>query len=279
VNAALPRRLVAEAIGTGFLVLIGAGAVTAALTLGRGKLDYPSLGMIAIAFVIGIALPVYAFGKTSGAHINPAVTVALALTRRFPLTEVVPYIAAQAVGGVAGALLIVAAFGSDAYDVAAVGSTEIGRGVEYLQGIVAEAAGTFVLMTAIMALAVDRRAAPGVGGLVIGLAVGGAILVIGGLTGGSLNPARTFGPLFTNSIFGGESNWEDFPIYIIGPLVGAALAAFAYDFVARPREAEVPQGTQGDIQGTQGDIQGTQGEIQGTQGDIQGTRGEVRESW
>ena len=275
-TADLPRRLVAEAVGTGLLVLIGAGAVTAALTVGRGQIDYPTIGMIAIAFAIAVAVPVYAFGTTSGAHINPAVTVALAVTGRFPLSEVGPYIGAQAGGAVAGALLIVAAFGSDAYDVAAVGSTELGRGVSYLQGIVAEAAGTFVLMITIMALAVDRRAAPGFAGLMIGLAVAGAIFVLLPLTGGSLNPARTFGPLFANTIFGGDTNWEDLPLYIIGPLIGAAAATFTYDFVARPREAEreaePAQGTQGDIEGRStaddDDVTGRQG----TRGDVRGRR-------
>jgi glycerol uptake facilitator protein len=278
----LPRRLIAEAIGTCLLVLIGAGALTAALTAVRGGLDYPSLGVVGLAFVIAVAIPVYAFGTTSGAHINPAVTLALALTGRFPLHEVGLYIGAQAAGGFAGGLLIVAVFGSDAYDVAAVGSTELGRGVGYLQGIVAEAAATFVLMTAIMGLAVDRRAAPGIGGLVIGLAVGAAVIVIGPLTGGSLNPARTFGPLFTNTLFGGDTNWEDFPLYIIGPVVGAALAALAYDYVARPRAAELgaepPQGTQGDIEGWRGAAAGEAAteEVathrQGTRGDVRGRR-------
>ncbi len=275
-TADLPRRLVAEAIGTGLLVLIGAGAVTAALTVGRGAPDYPTIGMISLAFAVAIAVPVYAFGTTSGAHINPAVTLALALTGRFPLKEVGPYIGAQAVGAFGGGLLIVAAFGSDAYDVAAVGSTELGRGVEYLQGIVAEAAGTFILMITLMALAVDRRAAPGFAGLMIGLAVAGAIFVMLPLTGGSLNPARTFGPLFTNTIFGGETNWEDFPLYIIGPVIGAALAALVYDYVARPREAEreaePAQGALGDIEGRRGATGEDVTSRQGTSGDVPGRR-------
>lgn len=281
-TADLPRRLAAEAVGTGILVLFGAGAVTAALTVGRGEIDYPTLGMIALAFAVAVAVPIYAFGTTSGAHINPAVTIALALTGRFPLHEVGPYVGAQAGGGFVGALLIVAVFGSDAYDVAAVGSTELGRGVSYLQGIVAEAVGTFILMTAIMALAVDRRAAPGFAGLMIGLSVTGAILLIGPLTGGSINPARTFGPLFANTIFGGETNWEDLPLYIIGPVIGAAAAALAYDYVARPRDteresAEPPQGTQGDIEGRRdGAPEGTARAGERTAGTRQGTRGDVR---
>lgn len=272
-TADLPRRLVAEAVGTGVLVLFGAGAVTAALTVGR-QLDYPTLGMIAIAFAVAVAIPIYAFGSTSGAHINPAVTLALALTGRFPKPEVAPYIGAQVVGGFVGALLIVASFGSGAVDSAAVGATELARGTSYLEGIVAEAIGTYLLMTAIMALAVDRRAAPGFAGLVIGLAVAAAILLIGPLTGGSINPARTFGPLLTTTLFGGDPNWEDLPLYIIGPVIGAAAAALSYDYVARPRdaepEAEPAQGTQGDIEGRRGGGGEEATRRQGTGGDVRG---------
>ena len=237
-EAPLSRRLAAEAVGTAILVLFGAGAVSAALTAGEGELDYAGLGMVAISFAIGIAVAIYAFGPTSGAHINPAVTVSLALTGRFPWSDVVPYIGAQLAGGFIGALLIVAAFGSGIADLAAVGNTTVAEGTSYIEAIVAEALGTFLLLTAVMALAVDRRAPIGWVGLMIGLAVGSAILVIGPLTGGSLNPARTFGPLFTTTLWGGDTNWEDFPIYILGPLIGGAVAALIYDYVARPGEVE-----------------------------------------
>jgi len=93
-----------------------------------------------------------------------------------------------------------------------------------------------------------------VGRLIIGLSVACAILVIGPLTGGSLNPARTLGPLLVTAIWGGDARWGDLPAYLIGPVVGGVLAAYAYDYVARPGEAEpaVPepaQGTAGDITG------------------------------
>ena len=115
-QTALLRRLLAEAIGTGLLVLVGAGSVVAALTVGRGQLAYAGLGFISLAFGIVIAVVVYAFGPVSGAHINPAVTISLAVTRRFPWAEVGPYILAQLVGAFVGALLIIAAFGSGAVD-------------------------------------------------------------------------------------------------------------------------------------------------------------------
>ena len=100
------------------------------------------------------------WGKQSGAHINPAVTVSLAATGRFPWSEVPAYVIAQLAGATAGAALIVAAFGGDAIDFGT-GGTTVAADVTYLQGIVAEAIGTYLLVTAVMALAVDSRAPAG----------------------------------------------------------------------------------------------------------------------
>src|SRR3954469_2610151 len=192
-NSALLRRLLAEVVGTGLLVLFGAGSVVAALTAGGGQLPYAGLGFVCLAFGLVIAVVIYAFGPVSGAHLNPSVTLSLAITRRFPWAEVGPYIVAQLVGAFAGALLIIAAFGSSAVKLG-LGSTALGPEVSYGQGIVAEVIGTFLLMFAVMALAVDSRAPLGWAGLMIGLAVATAILLVGPVTGGALNPARAFGP-------------------------------------------------------------------------------------
>ena len=249
----LPRRLLAELIGTALLVLFGAGSVVAALKLGEGRLDYPSLGMIALAFGLIIAIVIYGFGTTSGAHINPAVTVSLAVVRRFPWREVPAYVVAQLAGGVLGGLLVVAVFGAPvATRGGGVGSTTLADGTGYVRGTVAEIIGTFLLLFTIMALAVDRRAPAGWAGLIIGLAVTTDILMIGPVTGASMNPARTFGPYLTNTFFGGSTPWAEFFVYVIGPLVGGVLAAVAYDLIARPvREvpAEAPQGAEGEIRG------------------------------
>src|SRR5919106_997864 len=200
----LSRRLLGELVGTAILVLFGAGSVVAALTVGQGALEYPALGMVAITFGLAIAVAIYAFGNTSGAHINPAVTVSLAAVGRFPWADVPAYVGAQLVRGLVGAALIAAAFGGDAVDLG-MGQTNIADGTNYVQAIVTEAIGTFLLVTAIMALAVDKRAPGGWAGLMIGLAAAGASLVIGPLTGGSLNPARTFGPLLVSTFGGGDT--------------------------------------------------------------------------
>lgn len=229
--------MIAEAIGTALLVLVGAGSVVAALTLGDGVLDFGGLGFVALAFAIVIAVVIYGFGPVSGAHINPAVTFALAVTRRFPWGEVAGYVVAQLVGAAAGALLIVAAFGSNAVDLG-LGSTSLADGVSFGQGIVAEALGTFLLLFAVMALAVDSRAPVGWAGLMIGLAVAAAILLIAPLTGGSLNPARTFGPSLALALFGGSVDWAQLAVYLVGPLVGGTVAVLVYDLVSQSRRAE-----------------------------------------
>ncbi|MBA2644199.1 MAG: aquaporin family protein [Solirubrobacterales bacterium] len=256
-----PRRLLAEAVGTALLVFFGPGAAVAALTVGGGELDYAGLGMIALSFGLIVAVVIYAFGTTSGAHINPAVSITLAAVGRFPWREVPLYVVAQVIGAIVGAALLALAFGDAAIDLG-LGQTAVSEGVSIPQAIVAEAVATFVLVTAIMGLAVDRRAPAGWAGLMIGLAVTVAILVVAPLTGASLNPARTLGPLVVATVGGGETAWSDLPVYLVGPVLGGLAAAFAYDAIAQPRDADdtdAAQGTQGDIEGRRdgGDPAGT----------------------
>jgi glycerol uptake facilitator protein len=251
-SAHLMRRVLAELTGTSLLVFFGAGSVVAAIIAGNGQLDYAGLGVIGLAFGLVVAVIVYAFGTTSGAHVNPAVSIALAVVRRFPWREVPAYLVAQLAGAVLGGLLVVVVFGRRAIEIGGVGLTAMNPALGYYRGVAAEALGTFLVLLAIMAVAVDRRAPPGPAGLVIGLAVSTAIFVIGPITGGALNPARAFGPYVVNALYGGFTPWREFWIYVVGPLIGAVLAALAYVVLARPvREVSpaVPQGTEGEIEG------------------------------
>jgi glycerol uptake facilitator protein len=253
-NASLGRRLLAELVGTTLLVIFGAGALVAALQVGQGKLDYAGLGIVGFSFALVIAAVIYMFGSTSGAHINPAVTVSLAVVRRFPWREVLPYVVAQLAGAAIGGVLVVAIFGSHVTDFNASGGTVVGAGFTKGQAVAAEALGTFLLLATIMALAVDRRAPAGFAGVVIGLAVACEIMVIGPISGGSVNPARTFGPYLATEIFGGSTPWSQFWIYLVGPVVGGGVAALAYDLIAQPERAgaaaaEPAQGTAGDVEG------------------------------
>lgn len=253
-DATLARRLAAEALGTALLVVFGPGSLVAALRLGDGELDYAGLGMVALSFGLVVALVVYAFGSTSGAHINPAVTITLAAKGRFPSRDAGPYVLAQLAGSVVGALLVVGAFGTAAVDSSTAGAASFGDGVGYPQAILVEALGTFLLLLTIFALSVDTRAPVGWAGLMIGLSVTCLVLVFGPLTGAAVNPARVFGPFVGAAAFGGDVPWSQLPAYVVGSLLGGLAAAFSYDAIARPRDAEQdpdddPQAAAGDVVG------------------------------
>ncbi|HOT02737.1 MAG TPA: MIP/aquaporin family protein [Methanolinea sp.] len=241
----LAKRCIAELTGTALLVYFGAGAAAITLMIARGtdtgtpfNIGIGALGglgdwfAIGMAFAIVIAAVIYSMGRVSGAHINPAVTIALWATKRFPAGEAGAYIAAQMIGGAIGSLLFAASAGMDAVTVGGLGATAPFPGIGYTQAILAEAIGTFVLIMVIMGIAVDKKAPQGFAGLVIGLTVGGVITTTGNIAGASLNTARTFGPYLIDSFLGGPDLWVYFPIYIVGPIIGAVVAAFFYDYLA-----------------------------------------------
>jgi len=240
------KRSLAEMIGTFLLVFFGAGSAAITLMISNGASppnsfnigigalgglgDWLSIGM---AFALAIAASIYALGRISGAHLNPAVTIALWATRRFPGSDAGPYIASQLIGAACASFLFAACAGMDAVRIGGLGATAPFAGISYGQAILAEAIGTFLLMLTIMGVAVDERAPPGFAGLIIGLTVGGIIITTGNIAGASLNPARTFGPYLADYLLGGTDLWRFFPIYIIGPIAGALIAAFIYDYLAR----------------------------------------------
>lgn len=235
------KRSAAELIGTALLVLIGPGtaAFLGILTAKSNQAaTLADIGVVSLAFGLIVAAMIYTFGKVSGCHINPAVTVALASVGRFSWQEVPAYIAAQLVGGVVGALGIVAVLGSDGAVVGNLGATVLSADTSYIRGMVIEAIEAYVLMLVIMGVAVDQRAPAGFAGLIIGLTVAGIIMMTAGPTGSSFNPARTFGPYVIDSLMGGKVYWSQFPIYLIGPLAGAILAALSYDKIAFSRRRD-----------------------------------------
>src|SRR3954463_188416 len=237
------QRAVAEFIGTALLVFVGAGSVPAILLLeGGSKAPFSGagLGFISMAFGLIVVAMVYALGKVSGCHINPAVTFALAATKRMPWREVPTYWAAQVVGAVIGALGIWAVFAHGAIDLG-MGQTSFNEDTAtWAQAIFAEGIGTFMLMFAILGI-VDGRSPGDLAGIVIGGVVVAIIMVIGPITGASLNPARAFGPELVSAIGGGPTHWAQLiPVYVLPGLVGAGLAAFVYDFLAEPRRIQRP---------------------------------------
>jgi MIP family channel proteins len=213
---ALGRRLIAEALGTFALVFFGAGAIMVAAKYGA----FDQVG-IALAFGLVIAAMVYALGHISGAHLNPAVSLGFALSRHFPWRLVGAYWAAQCLAAIAAALLLRTSLG----DIADIGATTPSGsdGQSFLWEIVL----TFVLMLVIMAVATDTRAVGEAAAIAIGGTVALGALVGGPVSGASMNPARSLGPALAAGELG--ALW----IYLLAPLVGAALGALAYQLLRR----------------------------------------------
>jgi glycerol uptake facilitator protein len=239
----LAQRAASETLGTALLVLVGPGSVVATLVLaGDAQPAITGADLLGISFAFGlvIAALVYALGKVSGCHINPAVTFALAVTKRFPWREVPAYMGAQVVGAVLGGLAIWAVFSQAGIDLG-MGQTSFNEdATTWASAIFAEGIGTFILMLAILGI-VDARSPNDFAGLIIGGAVVAIIMVIGPITGASLNPARAFGPELVSAIGDGTTHWNQLiPVYVLPGLVGSALAAFAYDFLAEPRKQARP---------------------------------------
>lgn len=241
----MPQRALAEVLGTAALVLVGPGSVIATLTLaGKATPAVTEADLLGISFAFGLIITalVYALGGVSGCHINPAVTFALAATKRFPWKEAPVYWGAQYAGAILGAFGIWAVFGPNAVTFG-MGQTHFAADAStsyYLQAAVAEFLGTGLLLLAIMGI-VDSKSPTQLAGIVIGGAVVGIILVFGPVTGASLNPARAFGPQLVEAIAGGATFWTQYvPVYLVPGLLGAAAATFAYDFLARPRQVERP---------------------------------------
>lgn len=216
----------AEAVGVFFLVLAGGAAI-----LGGGN----ALA-VALAFGFVVAVLIYALGHVCGAHFNPAITLGFAATRHFPWRRVPGYLAAQVVGAVLASFLLDVLFA----DIAVVATAPK---VSLLRTLLVEGLATFLLAFVIIAVATDRRSAPGLAGLAIGLAVAVNVLWAGPLTDAGTNPARSLGPALV------AWTWADAWAYLVMPVVGAVAAMLAYEWL-RPGAKPVP----GEALGTAGPI-------------------------
>ena len=241
------KKFIAELIGTFLLVFIGTGAAVVTLLISDsvtpGAAGIGLLGglgdwiAIALAFGLTVMACIYVFGKISGAHLNPAVTIGLLVSKNISLIDSVYYIIAQVIGACLGSLLLFVCLGAPAVTIGGLGATAPGLGVSYIQAMIAECIGTFFLMLVVMGVAVDEKAEPGFAGISIGMTVATVIVVLGAFTGASINPARTFGPYLMDVLLGGTNFWAYFPIYLIGPIVGAVLAALVYSYLAKGNDA------------------------------------------
>jgi MIP family channel proteins len=220
-KAALLRRAGAELVGTYALVTAGCGAIIVNATTG-------ALGHLGVALTFGLIITVMiaATGHLSGAHFNPAVTWAFALTRHFPWQELPIYIGAQIAGAAGGALTLRALFGSAANLGATLpsGSAEQAFGLEVLLSA--------ILMFVIIAVATDTRAVGRLAAITIGATVALDALWGGPISGASMNPARSFGPALV------AGAWRDHWVYWLGPLLGASLGALLYQLLRTPQEEQ-----------------------------------------
>jgi len=234
------QRLAAEFIGTAFLVFIGVGAVPATLIVnGNAPFTMADLGMISLAFGTIVVATVYALGHVGGNHINPAVTLGLAASGKFPWSQVPSYIAAQCAGAVLGAAAILGVLGHKASDVG-LGVASYGD-ISWTQAFTAEFVGTFILVFTIFGV-IHRKAAASFAGVAIGLVVFAAIIPVAPATGASINPARTFGPMLVQQIAGGSVKWHQIPVYLFAELLAGAAAAYAYGLIAHtPADRKVAE--------------------------------------
>jgi MIP family channel proteins len=200
-----------------FALVFCVGGAAAAEGAGHAALGLPAQAAVSGLAIMGL---IYAVGHLSGAHINPAVTIAFVLTRHFPSREARGYIAAQLVGAAAAGLLLLAIWPDKPGHLGANAIT-----VAPGSALVVETVLSALLMFVIMAVATDTRAVGAAAAIAIGGVVLLDILVGGAVSGASMNPARSFGPALASG------TWDDFWIWIVGPILGTAVGAFAYQFI------------------------------------------------
>jgi MIP family channel proteins len=226
------RNAVAEGIGAFVLTFV------ALMTFTTGDIT-----PYAVAQGLTILVLVAALGHVSGGHFNPAVTLAFLLGRRIDVVGASIYWAAQLIGGIIAALVVLLTLSRDTVAAGVPVPATEGE-LNVLGAIVLEAIAVFVVVLVVLGTIVDHRAPLSVYPFAIGLAYAAGIFAIGGFTGGALNPARAFGP----AVVGGE--WEGIASWLIGPLLGAALAWVLFEYViVRPGEEEEPLAEDDSISG------------------------------
>jgi MIP family channel proteins len=207
------RQIVAEAIGTFILVFAGTGAVMV------NQISEGAVTHLGVSFVFGavVAALIYTLGHISGAHFNPAVTLAFWVSGFFSKKHVIAYILAQSLGAIAASALLLLSLGN----VAQLGAT-LPLNDNWLQAFILEMVLTFILMFVILGSGLDRRAPIGFAGVAIGLTVGLEAAFMGPITGASMNPVRSLGPAFVGGI------WQHHWLYWAAPILGAQLAVWVY---------------------------------------------------
>lgn len=227
----------AEVIGTFLLVLVGTAVATAAV-LGKGTAG-PAYDSLAVALSFGLILIPIAgsIGQISGAHVNPAVTLGLAVAGKFPWGDVPGYMIAQLVGSLTAALVVWAAYGHGAYLDAHLGAPAPVNGASDLQVLLVEALIAFILVFTVISTTTDKRVPAGTAAVAIGFALAAGVLLGGPVSGGAGNPARALGPMIVAGTF---PVWF---FYTVGPLLGGVAAALIFRLVGMASTPKVPSVT------------------------------------
>lgn len=222
----LPQKLIAEFFGTLALTFFAVGAICADQYLrASGQGGFGLLGL-ALAYGLAYAIMVSALGHISGAHLNPAVTIAFWVTKRLSTLQSLLYWIAQLLGALAGAYLVVAIIPEAVWRPVGLGTPALTPDFTRMHGMLLEGVMTFFLVLVFFATAVDARGAfDKIAGFAIGLTVTIDMLVGGPFTGAAINPARAFGPALT------AHYWTNHGVYWVGPLLGGVLAGVIYDRV------------------------------------------------
>ena len=222
------KKYVAECIGTMTLVVLGCGTamlVGCDAVLGSGYI------LTAFAFGLSIVAMAYSIGNISGCHINPAVSLGVLISGRMSTKDFVYYVIAQCIGALIGAQLLASIFvmGNVPDMTGGLGTNGLaGVNGNAAAGILVEVVLTFIFVINILGVTSPKANHGSFGGLVIGLTLVGVHILGIGLTGTSVNPARSFGPAIIALTGGNSAPFECLPVFIVGPLVGAALAALVY---------------------------------------------------
>lgn len=211
------RAVFAEALGTFILVFFGTGAVIVN-RISQGAITHLGISIVFGAIVTAL---IYMLGHISGAHFNPAVTLAFWRGGFFPGDRVLGYILAQCTGAISASLLLRSTFGI----VANLGAT-LPLHDNWLQAAILETVLTFILMLVIFGSGLDRRAPIGFAGMAIGLTVAVAAAVMGPITGASMNPARSLAPALASGL------WQHQWVYWVAPILGAQLAVLVYRWLS-----------------------------------------------
>lgn len=233
------KKLLAEVIGSFILVFFGTASVVLTLLINGGPtttsiynlgITMPDWIGIGLAFGLALVVAIYAFGSVSGAHFNPAVTIALWVGKRFPGKDVIPYIIAQVVGSFIASAALLAIIGPVASTGGVLGSVGAFGDISWIGIFIAEFLGTFLLMYVIMVTAVNPKATSADAALSIGLVLAGIVISLGNFSGCGVNPARALSPMVLNQIVTGASALNLYPIYLIAPILGAIVAVYLYDY-------------------------------------------------